>query len=417
MDTIRIDVPDGLLASMEISPETVADEIRVSMAVRWYAARRIELRRAAQFAGLSEAKFVASFVDDRLRATGDSRNEMAYARALEEMRNLFRGAERNAAIEWVRSFKDPEARAYALSSLADELESQQRNQLLTEAHQAALTIRGEPNRSQLLAKLAAPLASAGQYQVALAAVQAMRDESSRADCLVRIAPSLPPAEQATAIESARAIRNDVARDRALEGLALVFGTPAISPPPKGPVDTKNGSALFSTDEAESHYRTLGCWKGPASSSEMQESSREYWRRLAEPGVRWLVRRLRNERRVDALHGAASLLADLGVDCIKPILKELRREPTVDQALALLQALSWIAESSNPRLKTIEAEVVLAAFLQHEQPDLREAAARAMRLLTPERSSHWLVSRLRDEPSADVRATLEEELAVCQPGRA
>ena len=60
--------------------------------------------------------------------------------------------------------------------------------------------------------------------------------------------------------------------------------------------------------------------------------------------------------MDALHGAASLLADLGAECIKPILKELRRQPTVDQALALLQALSWIAESANPKLRAIEAEV-------------------------------------------------------------
>lgn len=417
MDTIRIDIPDGLLRSMGSSPETAAGEIRVSMAVRWYGDRRIDLKNAAQFAGLSEPKLLESFIADRLSAAGESRDEMAYARALEQIDWLSRRPERNAAIEWVRSFQRAEPRARALCFLAEGSERQQRNQLLSEAREAALNITVEPNRSRLLAKLAAQLTSAGEHQAAMAAAEAIGNERLRVDCMVEIAPSFTPAQLAKAIDSAKAIRDDEARQRALNCLSLILGTPGTPLPARSAVDSRNGSGRFSTKEAESHYRTLGRWKGPASTREAQKASREFWRRSADPGIRWLVRRLRSERRVDALHGAASLLADLGTNSIKPILKELKRDPSTDQSLALLQALSWIAESVNPELKTIGAEVVLARFLQHHEPDLREAAARAMRTLAPDRSSHWLRNRLRDEQSADVRATLEEELAVDDPARA
>jgi hypothetical protein len=51
-----------------------------------------------------------------------------------------------------------------------------------------------------------------------------------------------------------------------------------------------------------------------------------------------------------------------------------------------------------------------AELQDEDPDMREAAACAMRLLNPPRAIRWLEHRLRNEPDAEVRRTIEEELA-------
>jgi HEAT repeats len=104
---------------------------------------------------------------------------------------------------------------------------------------------------------------------------------------------------------------------------------------------------------------------------------------------------------------ASMLADLGVDVLDPILETLRGRPATDQALALLWALGWLGDqekSGDPR-----AELVLAQYLLDEGAEIREAAARAMRLIAPDRARLWLTRRLRDEPDHEVRRTIEDEL--------
>jgi HEAT repeats len=63
----------------------------------------------------------------------------------------------------------------------------------------------------------------------------------------------------------------------------------------------------------------------------------------------------------------------------------------------------------PRLEGVQAELVLADLLQEDEADLREAAARALRLLSREKVVRWLSRRLRDETDPEVRTTIEEEL--------
>ena len=60
--------------------------------------------------------------------------------------------------------------------------------------------------------------------------------------------------------------------------------------------------------------------------------------------------------------------------------------------------------------------MLADFLQHDDPDLREAAAEAISLLPPERAVHWLTHRLRDEADVRVREAIELELSRRKPCR-
>jgi hypothetical protein len=98
-------------------------------------------------------------------------------------------------------------------------------------------------------------------------------------------------------------------------------------------------------------------------------------------------------------------------------EELANDPTTDQALALLNALGALGEAeSRPMLEGALAELVLADFLQHDDPDLREAAALAIRLLPPERAVHWLTHRLRDETDDAVREAIELELSRHRTGR-
>ena len=174
----------------------------------------------------------------------------------------------------------------------------------------------------------------------------------------------------------------------------------LEPPREGP------AREFRPDEAERQFRGLGDWKHQDTGT----AAREYWLSAGAQGIEWLVRRLRGETHVEMLHDAAALLADLGRASIRPIIEELDRDPAVDQALALLRALAWLGEShERPTLEGAQGELILAGLLQHEDPDVREATACAMRLLRPERAAHWLTRRRRVEPDEDVRAAIEDEL--------
>jgi hypothetical protein len=167
---------------------------------------------------------------------------------------------------------------------------------------------------------------------------------------------------------------------------------------------------FTLEAAEAHYRPLGRSKGDLAAGAVQDAAREFWQSAGERGARWLVRRLRRESQVEALHAAAARLSNLGPAAVAPIAEELGNDPTPDQAWALLQALGWMGESSSsPRLEDALLGLILRKFLAHPHPDVREAAARAMRLLPPEQATHWLRQREREENDPDVVQTIEEEL--------
>ncbi len=146
-----------------------------------------------------------------------------------------------------------------------------------------------------------------------------------------------------------------------------------------------GSPLAS-EVAEIQYQRLGRWRGADASPERQEESARFWREAGLAGIRWLISRLRDESHDDRLRGAASMLADSGLEGLGPILETLRGRPTTDQALALLWALGWLGdreENGDPR-----TELVLAQYLLDERAEIREAAAatsRAMRLIAPDRA--------------------------------
>src|SRR4051812_31113458 len=99
---------------------------------------------------------------------------------------------------------------------------------------------------------------------------------------------------------------------------------------------------FSPSEAERFYNPLGAWKGPLTAREVQEEAFDFWRSSGEEGVRWLVRRLREEHHAETLHAPGSLLADLGEIIFGPVFEELSRGAAGDQALCLLWALDSLS---------------------------------------------------------------------------
>jgi hypothetical protein len=175
--------------------------------------------------------------------------------------------------------------------------------------------------------------------------------------------------------------------------------------------TKGAEAAFplTPEAAEVHYQRLGRWKGREASPEAQAESRQFWSESGLPGIGWLVARLRDETQDDRLHGAGSMLADLSPASLGPILEVLQDEPTADQALALLWALGWIGDRQ--QTDDLRAELVLVEYLFDENPELREASARALRLIPPQRAKLWLTRRLRVESDREVRLTIEQELEI------
>jgi hypothetical protein len=172
-----------------------------------------------------------------------------------------------------------------------------------------------------------------------------------------------------------------------------------------------------TEAFEEEYRKVGWWKGPDATPEEKARRREFWRSSGMEGVGWLVRHLRQERHIDVLHGAASLLADLGEMILGPVLEEVARGGPRDQALCLLWALVSLSESTPTlRIDAGSSEPILADRLRDDDRDLREAAAEALRLLGPERAIRWLEQGLRDETDDDVRRTIERELTRHRAGR-
>ncbi len=179
------------------------------------------------------------------------------------------------------------------------------------------------------------------------------------------------------------------------------------------------ASTASEEGFEDSYQKIGWWKGPNATPEVRAFLRNFWQRQGDRGLRWLLVRLRGEWHIDVLDGVSSILSQAGGTGILPILEGLERRPQRDQAEALLQALGWMGEdgvrvdlSSAERLET-----ALSRFVELDDSDLREWAARAVRLLPPEQVVRLLANRLDVEPDADVRQAIEETVAAGEIGRA
>jgi predicted HTH domain antitoxin len=60
MIQLKLDMPEGALASLRKDPEGFTRELRLAAAVKWYELRQVSQGRAAEIAGLSRAEFLGA---------------------------------------------------------------------------------------------------------------------------------------------------------------------------------------------------------------------------------------------------------------------------------------------------------------------------------------------------------------------
>lgn len=55
---VKIEVPEGALASLNESPDSFRSALRLAAAAKWYELKRVSQGRAAEIAGLSRSEFL-----------------------------------------------------------------------------------------------------------------------------------------------------------------------------------------------------------------------------------------------------------------------------------------------------------------------------------------------------------------------
>jgi predicted HTH domain antitoxin len=66
MQTITMDLPEEVFATLRRSPDEFAREMRLAAAMLWYSRGAISQERAAEVAGLSRATFLGELARNRM---------------------------------------------------------------------------------------------------------------------------------------------------------------------------------------------------------------------------------------------------------------------------------------------------------------------------------------------------------------
>jgi predicted HTH domain antitoxin len=59
MTSVEIEFPESVLAALRKAPHEVAREVRIAASIHWYQQSAISMERAAEFAGMTRAEFLA----------------------------------------------------------------------------------------------------------------------------------------------------------------------------------------------------------------------------------------------------------------------------------------------------------------------------------------------------------------------
>lgn len=81
MTTVHIRLPDDLFSSVRKSPDEVARDMRVAVAVRWYAQGIVSQGKGAEIAGLSRSEFMRALSDAEVSPFQETADEVREALA------------------------------------------------------------------------------------------------------------------------------------------------------------------------------------------------------------------------------------------------------------------------------------------------------------------------------------------------
>jgi len=77
--TLRIEVDEALLGSLQQTPEEMAGELRLAAAAKWYEMGKLSQENAAQLAGLSRADFIGALAQFRVSPLQESAEDILRA--------------------------------------------------------------------------------------------------------------------------------------------------------------------------------------------------------------------------------------------------------------------------------------------------------------------------------------------------
>jgi hypothetical protein len=165
---------------------------------------------------------------------------------------------------------------------------------------------------------------------------------------------------------------------------------------------------------EQEYARIGNTRGAYSDPRGRDSIRKFWISSDREGAEWLATRIRREHDLDVLDSVANLLADIGAPSVVPILACLEgRWTSHDQTATLLKAIGWIRIPHRRRLVG-RLRRLLRQFCDHQESEIREAAAMATRCMPRRIALELLNGALASETVESVREVVEEEIAERAP---
>lgn len=173
---------------------------------------------------------------------------------------------------------------------------------------------------------------------------------------------------------------------------------------------ENSSQQLPPQELERHFQEIGSRRGAYSTAEGSRCERHFWKTSGSAGAAWLATRIRTELDLDVLTGAANRLADIGAPAVDPILDELESPHSSEQAFALLKALEWIEVKDADEARIGRISNLLRRFLSDADPDVRESAIAATRILPKASALALLRERLPYERDHVVAQSVQEAIS-------
>jgi hypothetical protein len=194
----------------------------------------------------------------------------------------------------------------------------------------------------------------------------------------------------------------------LEAIKNGQAMPAGQPETSEPSTASLPASLLSSPVFEAMFDRLGRWTGRSGSRQAQQDLLRRWIRTGEDGAFWLVRRVAEERNLEALDGASTALEAMSAVAAPHIVAALassNKAGDTETALKLLRILEWFPAGDIVAIAP-SLTAIVERSASHASVELREAAYRCVPLLP--NSAEVRARALTSELDPELRSILEEQ---------